>query len=134
MRSVCAPVWLGAVRHMRLLTNIILTSVAALAVVVSVIAGIGLYVINDATLRSDLKVLRSELNAVVLDLKDDNRSLNEPMTDQRAVSELRDFENSTGYSYFAVRPDGRRLFTLPDAQNEFSDATFRGMLEAGNGS
>ena len=134
MRSVCAPVWLGAVRHMRLLTKIILTSVAALAVVVSVIAGIGLYVINDATLRSDLKVLRSELNAVVLDLKDDNRSLNEPMTDQRAVSELRDFENSTGYSYFAVRPDGRRLFTLPDAQNEFSDATFRGMLEAGNGS
>ena len=133
MRSACPPVRLGAVRQMRLLTKIILASVAALAVVVSVIAGIGLYIINDATLRSDLRVLRSELNAVVLDLKDDSDDLSAPMTDQRIVSELMDFENSTGFSYFAVRPDGKRLFSLPDAQNEFSDATFRRMLEAGNG-
>ena len=118
---------------MRLLTKIILASVAALAVVVGVIAGIGLYVINDATLTSDLRVLRSELNAVVLDLKDDNAGLGTPMSDQRIVSELMDFENSTGHSYFAVRPDGKRVFARPDAENEFSDQTFRQMLQLGNG-
>ena len=133
MRAACTPVRLGDVRLMRLLTKIILASVAALAVVVGVIAGIGLYVINDATLTSDLRVLRSELNAVVLDLKDDNAGLGTPMSDQRIVSELMDFENSTGHSYFAVRPDGKRVFARPDAENEFSDQTFRQMLQLGNG-
>ncbi|MGB0629099.1 MAG: PAS domain S-box protein [Alphaproteobacteria bacterium] len=119
---------------MRLLTKIILASVAALAVVVGVIAGIGLYVINDVSIRSDLRVLRSELNAVILDLKDDDAGPSGSMTDQRIVSELMDFANSTGQSYFAVRPDGKRLVTRPEAANEFSDDTFQRMIRTGNGS
>ena len=66
---------MGDVGQIQLLAKIIMASAAALAVVTSVIAGTGPQVINGATPRSNIQALRSERNAVVANLKDENAGI-----------------------------------------------------------
>ena len=68
---------------MRLLTKIILVSVAALTVVVGATAGIGLYVIGDLSHQSDVRILRSELNALVENIGELNDDSATALSDPR---------------------------------------------------